>query len=226
MLNSLINKDSLVRSEIINVVLKTNSRILSEREDFITRNLIKIKDLDVFISGVILLNKNNYFGNYSLDYNREISISVTENNDNKFLKKFEDYAGSQIFKNHLIDNYILEEIKEYYNLEKIVYFYLYHKKYYNCFYEINLDKIQGLKEEIYKIKNKDTKIKYFSNKNTISIKKGKEIETANIIEVIFKIFEDIKINYKLDSFIKSNYRTEYLFIKGYIEKFSLSGGVK
>lgn len=218
MLHSLINKDTIVRKEILTTVLETNNCILLEKIDFMIKCLIKIKDLDTFISGVILLNRNNYFGTYSLDFNRDIIKFVLEKNEEKFLKKFKDYEMSQIFRNNLVDREDLEDVKKHYQIEKLVYFYLYHKKYYDCFYKINIENIQKLKTEIYDIKDINKNIKYFSNKNTISVKKGKETETLDIIEVIFKIFEDVKINYKLDNYIKSNYRTEYLFIKNYLEK--------
>lgn len=218
MLESLINKDTIVRREIIETVIKTNNHILVEKMDFITEMLLKIKGIDPFISGLILLNKNNYFGTYSLGYNRDIIQSVLERNENIFLKTFTNPSSSEIFKNELMEKEILEEIKQYYNLEKMVYFYLYQKKYYDSFYEINLDKIQQLKSEIYKVKGINLNVKYFSNKNTISIRKGKETTTENIVEIIFKIFEDVKINHTLDHFIKYNYKTEYLFIKCYLER--------
>ena len=218
MLESLINKDSIVRREILEMVLKTNNQVLVEKINFIEKILFKVKGVDSFVSGLILLNKNNYFGTYSLGYNRDIIQAVLEKNEEQFLKTFMNPTSSQLFKNELVDKKILGEIQEYYNIEKMVYFYLYQKKYYDCFYEINLDKIQLLKTEIYNINKIDLNIKYFSNKNTVSIRKGKEITPTDIVEVIFKIFEDVKINHTLDNFIRSNYRTEYLFIKGYLER--------
>tara|TARA_R110001592_G_scaffold164575_1_gene398733 strand:+ start:169 stop:837 length:669 start_codon:yes stop_codon:yes gene_type:complete len=222
MLESLINKDNSVRKELLDMILETNNSILTEKYNFLLNNLIKIKSVDIFISGIILLNKNNYFGTYSLDFNRDIIQSCIERNDDSFLKIFTNPQNSIIFKkNDSIDKLILNEIKRFYEIEKLVYFYLYQKKYYNCFYEVNLQKIQELKKEIYKIKNIDIGVKYFSNKNTISIKKGNEIITSDIVEVIFKIFEDVKINYKLDNFVRSNYKTEYYFIKDYLENSTL-----
>lgn len=218
MLESLINKDSIVRREILEMVLKTNNHILVEKIEFILKNLLKIKSVDSFISGIILLNKNNYFGTYSLGYNRDIIQAVVEKNESRFLKVFMNPSSCEIFKNEEVDKNILEEIEYYYGIEKIAYFYLYQKKYYDCFYEINLDKIQELKKEIYSIKDLNVNVKYFSNKNMISIKKGKDIIPMNIVEVIFKIFEDVKMNHTLDHFIKSNYKTEYLFIKIFLEK--------
>jgi len=218
MLESLINKDTIVRREILEMVLKTNNHVLTEKIEFILKILSKVKSIDAFISGLILLNKNNYFGTYSLGYNRDIIQSILEKNETRFLKTFMNPTSSDVFKNGLVEKEILDEIEHYYNLEKMVYFYLYQKKYYDCFYEVNLDKIQQLKEEIYKIKGIDLNVKYFSNKNTISIRKGKEVTPIDIVEVIFKIFEDVKINHALDHFIKSNYKTEYLFIKCYLER--------
>lgn len=218
MLESLINKDTIVRREILEMVLKTNNHILYEKIEFISKILSKVKGVNSFVSGIILLNKNNYFGTYSLRYNRDIIQAVIEKDEDRFLKIFMNPTSSEMFRNELVDKKILEEIKGYYNLEKLVYFYLYQKKYYNCFYEISLDNIQVLKSEIYKIKKIDQNIKYFSNKNTISIRKGKDINTVDIVEVIFMIFEDMKINHTLDHFIKSNYKTEYLFIKYYLER--------
>ena len=81
-----------------------------------------------------------------------------------------------------------------------------------------LSSSKNLETEIYNVKKIDLNVKYFSNKNTISIRKGKEITPVDIVEVIFKIFEDVKINHTLDHFIKSNYKTEYLFIKCYLER--------
>ena len=218
MLESLINKDTIVRKEIAELVLKTNNHVLIEKIDFVLEILSKIKGIDDFISGLILLNKNNYFGTYSLGYNRDIIQAVLEKNETNFLKTFMNPSSSELFKNHLLEKEILHEIKSYYNLEKMVYFYLYQKKYYDSFYPITLDKIQELKSEIYKVKGINLNIKYFSNKNTISIRKGNETTTENIVEIIFRIFEDVKINHTLDHFIKSNYKTEYLFIKYYLER--------
>ena len=218
MLESLINKDSIVRREMLEMVLKTNNHILVEKIEFISKMLFKVKGVDAFVSGLILLNKNNYFGTYSLGYNRDIIQAVLEKNESQFLKTFMNPTSSEVFKNDLVDKRILDEIERYFNLEKMVYFYLYQKKYYDCFYEINLDKIQQLKTEIYNVKKIDLNVKYFSNKNTISIRKGKEVTPIDIVEVIFKIFEDVKINHTLDHFIKSNYKTEYLFIKCYLER--------
>lgn len=218
MLESLINKDTIVRREILEMILKTNNHILMEKIEFILKILTKIRSVDAFISGLILLNKNSYFGTYSLGYNRDIIQAVLEKNETRFLKTFMNPTSTEVFKNGLVEKEILDEIEHYFNVEKMVYFYLYQKKYYDCFYEINLDKIQQLKTEIYKIKDIDLNVKYFSNKNTISIRKGKEITPVDIVEVIFKIFEDVKINHALDHFIKSNYKTEYLFIKSYLER--------
>ena len=220
MLESLLTKHGLVRREILEVVLKTNDNIFFRRLNFIYKALSKIKDTDSFISGLILLNKNNYFGTYSLGYNRDLIQSLVEKNESKFLKIYINPVSSDIFRNYNLSKENLDEINYYYSLEKMTYFYLYQKKFYDCFYEINLDKIQKLKKEIYEMKERDISIKYFSNKNTISIRKGKEIITSDIVEVIFKIFQDIKINDKLDTFIKSNYTTEYYFIKSYLEKYN------
>ena len=217
MLESLVNKDSIVRREILEMILKTNDNMFLKKIDFILKMLLKIKSVDSFVSGVILLNKNNYFGTYSLGYSRDLLGAVLEKNETRFLKIFMNPTSSEVFKNESVEKEILDEIERYYNLEKMVYFYLYQKKYYDCFYQVNLDKIQLLKSEIYKIKGINLNIKYFSNKNTISIRKGKEVKPVDIVEIIFKIFEDVKINDKLDHFIKSNYKTEYLFIKGYLE---------
>ena len=61
MLESLINKDSIVRREILEMILKTNNHILIEKIEFILKILTKVKSVDAFISGLILLNKNSYF---------------------------------------------------------------------------------------------------------------------------------------------------------------------
>ena len=220
MLESLLTKHGLVRRELLEVVLKTNNELFFKRIDFIMKTVSKIKDIERFISGLILLNKNSYFGNYSLGYNRDLLEVVREKNESKFLRIFTNPISSDIFNNYNLTKETLDEIKYYYNLEKMTYFYLYQKKFYDCFYDINLQQIQELKKEIYNIQEKDINIKYFSNKNTISIKKGREIITSDIIEIIFKIFKDVKINDKLDSYIKSNYTTEYYFIKTYLEKYN------
>ena len=220
MLESLLTKHGLVRRELLEVVLKTNNELFFKRIDFIMKTVSKIKDIERFISGLILINKNSYFGNYSLGYNRDLFEAVHEKNESKFLRIFTNPISSDIFNNYNLTKETLDEIKYYYNLEKMTYFYLYQKKFYDCFYDINLQQIQELKKEIYNIQEKDINIKYFSNKNTISIKKGREIITSDIIEIIFKIFKDVKINDKLDSYIKSNYTTEYYFIKTYLEKYN------
>ena len=219
MLQSLINKDNIVKKEILEVVLGTNNPILTKKIDFILKNCLRIKDLEVFMSSIILLNKNNYFGTYSLNFNKEILDSVISKDKEKFNKVFSNPERSELFNNDYLSSSQIQEIKYYFEFEKMTYFYFYHKKYYDCFYKIDLEKIQCLKKEIYSNRNIAIKEKYFSNKNTISIKKGKEIITSNIIEVIFKIFENISINEKLDNYIKNNYKTEYLIIKNYISKF-------
>ena len=199
MLQSLINKDNIIKRELLEVILKTNNDILYSRIDFILKYSLKVKDLETFISSAILLNKNNYFGTYSLNFNREILESVTKKDKDMFLKIFSNPMRNEIFNNEYLNKGKTSEIKYYYDIEKIVYFYLYQKKYYDCFYEITLDKIQELKTEIYKVKNIDLGVKYFSNKNTISVRKGKETITSDIVEVIYK--------------------TEYIFIKSYLERF-------
>jgi hypothetical protein len=220
MLESLLTKHGLVRRELLELILKTNDDTFIKKLDFIQKATSKIKEIDRFISGLILLNKNSYFGTYSLGYNKELLCAILERDENKFLRIFSNPISSDMFNNHNLSKENLDEIKYYYSLEKMTYFYLYQKKFYDCFYTMNLDRIQSLKKEIYEMKEKNTEIKYFSNKNTISIRKGKETETLDIIEVIFKIFQDVKINDKLDNFIKSNYTTEYYFIKSYLENFN------
>jgi hypothetical protein len=218
MLESLLTKHGLVRRELLELILKTNDDFLTKKIDFIMKAITKIKNTDTFISGLVLLNKNSYFGTYSLSYNKDIMDSVYEKDQNSFLKIFTNPTSTDIFKNDNVSKETLDEIKYYYHLEKLTYFYLYQKKFYNCFYDINLENIQNLKKQIYDIKQKKSDIKYFSNKNTISIKKGKEVITSSIVEIIFKIFQDVKINDKLDAFIKTNYSTEYYFIKSYLER--------
>lgn len=220
MLESLLTKHGLVRRELLEVILKTNDDSFMKKINFIQKATSKIKDTDKFVSGLILLNKNSYFGTYALGYNRDLLCAIFERDENKFIRIFSNPISTDIFNNHNLSKENLDEIKYYYSLEKMTYFYLYQKKFYDCFYTINLDKIQSLKKEIYQIKEKNTDTKYFSNKNTISIRKGKEIETSDIVEVIFKIFQDVKINDKLDHFIKSNYTTEYYFIKSYLENYN------
>ena len=220
MLQSLINKDNIVKKEILEVILKTNNSIFMKKIDFILKNCLKIRKIETFLSSVILLNKNNYFGNYSLIFNKELLDSIISKDKNKFIEIFSNPEKSSIFNNDYLNNQQIKEIKYYFELEKISYCYLYHKKYYDCMYKISLEKIQELKKEIYTAKNIQIETKYFSNKNTISIRKGKEIIVSDIIEVIFKIFENISINEKLDYYVKNNYKTEYLIIKNYVNRFT------
>lgn len=220
MLESLLTKHGLVRRELLELILKTNDDSFIKKIDFIQKATSKIKETDKFISGLILLNKNSYFGTYSLGYNRDLLCAIFEKDENKFIRIFSNPLSTDMFNNYNLSKENLDEIKYYYSLEKMTYFYLYQKKFYDCLYIMNLEKIQGLKKEIYKIKEKNIDTKYFSNKNTISIRKGKEIETSDIVEVIFKIFQDVKINDKLDHFIKSKYTTEYYFIKSYLENYN------
>ena len=220
MLQSLINKDNIVKKEILEVILKTNNSIFMKKIDFILKNCLKIRKIETFLSSVILLNKNNYFGNYSLIFNKELLDSIISKDKNKFIEIFSNPEKSSIFNNDYLNNQQIKEIKYYFELEKISYCYLYHKKYYDCMYKISLEKIQELKKEIYTAKNIQIETKYFSNKNTISIRKGKEIIVSDIIEVIFKIFEKMSINEKLDYYVKNNYKTEYLIIKNYVNRFT------
>ena len=61
-------------------------------------------------------------------------------------------------------------------------------------YKITLRKNSRIKKRnIYSSKIYKLETKYFSNKNTISIRKGKEIIVSDIIEVIFKIFEKMLV---------------------------------
>ena len=195
MLQSLINKDNIIKRELLEVILKTNNDILYSRIDFILKYSLKVKDLETFISSAILLNKNNYFGTYSLNFNREILESVTKKDKDMFLKIFSNPMRNEIFNNEYLNKGKTSEIKYYYDIEKIVYFYLYQKKYYDCFYEITLDKIQELKTEIYKVKNIKTnhinKDKNISHCNWICIK----IQTYISFSLIIYFLRIIEIYY-------------------------------
>ena len=88
MLESLVNKDSIVRREILEMVLKTNDTVFMKKIEFILKILVKIKSVDSFVSGIILLNKNNYFGTYSLGYSRDLLGAILEKDSERFLKIF------------------------------------------------------------------------------------------------------------------------------------------
>ena len=88
MLQSLINKDNIVKKEILEVILKTNNSIFMKKIDFILKNCLKIRKIETFLSSVILLNKNNYFGNYSLIFNKELLDSIISKDKNKFIEIF------------------------------------------------------------------------------------------------------------------------------------------
>ena len=147
MLESLLTKHGLVKRELLETVLKTNHDLFLKRIDFIMKTVSKIKDIEKFISGIILMNKNCYFGNYSLGYNADLLSSLQEKDDKKFLKIFTNPTSSDIFSNYNLSKETLDEIKYYYNLEKMTYFYLYQKKFTIVFIILILDRYKNSKKK-------------------------------------------------------------------------------
>ena len=215
MLESLLNKDIIIRKEILKIVaLETN--VYNVNFNFILENLLKVKKIDTFISGVILMNPKNYFGKYSLDYNKDLKILATKHKNEKFLKNFVNTYTRKIFKNQILDKSKLEEIKRYYNVEKEVYFYLYQKKYYDITYNISLEKIQTLKKEIYEAKKLNIDNKFFHQEIIFKVKKGKEYMELNVFNTLIDIVKSNNINSKLKDHILELYNTEYLLVKDYL----------
>ena len=62
---------------------------------------------------MILLNRNNYFGTYSLDFNRDIIKFVLENHDSEQIVKWGSLAKEHVKNNFSLDK-MLNELESYF----------------------------------------------------------------------------------------------------------------
>ena len=198
----MLSKRNLVLMEILRFVFSTNDKISDDHFEKFFKSLVKIKSLDHIFSVMSRLNKNSYFGIYALEFNYLIDLSLNS----------EKYDLDEI----LTKSNKFDEIENF-KYEVMSYRYLYDKKYYDDHYVINLETFQKCKEEVYNCFEIQNRGKYFSNKNTILVRKGKETIHMDIVETIFKIFKGVSLNPKLDSYVKENYKEEYTIISHFVK---------
>jgi len=198
----MLSRRNLVLMEILKFVLNTNDKISKDYCEAIFRFLVKIKSLDQIFSIISRLNKNSYFGIYALEFNYLLDLSLNsedQNLDPVFNKKnrFDD-----------IDHF---------KYEVMSYHYMYDKRYYDTYFEMNLESFQECKREVYDCFQIQYRGKYFSNKNTIVVKKGRETTQMDIVETIFKIFKGMSLDPKLDEYVRDNYKDEYKIISHFVK---------
>ena len=209
MLDSLVNKNTIIKKNFLELIVLNNPRY-SDNFKFIFNNLINIKSVDSFISGIILMSNKNYFGIYSIDYNDILTKHCQEKNKD-FLKSFLSTHTSKIFKN--------KELDKYYNIEKYVYFYLYQKKFYDINYNITLEKITDMKKKIYQINNLDINSKYFLEEIIINFKKGNNLNQIKLFDSLVLIIKNQDFNTKLKDHILESYYPEYMILCSIYENY-------
>lgn len=216
---NLFSRKNIVKNELIDMVLETNDEEILKNKDFIKSCIYTVKDLKTFFLGLIFLNKNSYFGRYAFSYNKNIIKSIQKKNKDTFLILFKNPCLDEIYKNKFLDEEYIKNYNKFLNYEILAYNYFFEKRYYNSFIEINLKEFQNYKKTIYEFYKEKTTNNFFSNKDTILVKKGKKEIIYDINEVIIKIFKNIKIEENLDKYIKNNYRKEYDIIFYYLNNF-------
>lgn len=202
MFNFMLSRRNLVLMEILKFVLETNDKISKDHSEDIFKNLVRIKSLDQIFSVMSGLNKNSYFGIYALEFNYLLDVSLnSENGDlEKVFQKRNRFEDTENFK-----------------YEMMTYNYLYDKRYYDPYFVVNLDSFQECKKEVYDCFKVQKRGKFFSNKNTILVKKGRETSQMDIVETIFKIFKGVSMDPQLDKYVKDNYRDEYKIISHFVK---------
>ena len=212
-------RKKIIKSEIIDLVLETNSDILLKYKNLIKEYLSDVNDLKIFFIGIIFLNKKSYFGRYSFSYSGEVTKSLISKNRDLFLKIFKKPYPVEIYRNKRVSREFTEKFNLYLKYEILAYNYFFEKRYYDSEFEINIFTLQECKEKICEIYSLDKKIKFLSNKDTIVIKKGSEEKTYNLNEIIIKIFKSDTKETKLDEYIRKNYKNEYGIIYYYLNNF-------
>jgi hypothetical protein len=198
----MLSRRNLVLMEILNFVLNTNDKISKDHSGVIFKSLVKIKSLDQIFSVMSRLNKNSYFGIYALEFNYllDLSLNSEEQNIDTVLNKTNRFDDIGHFK-----------------YEVMSYHYMYDKRYYDSYFDISLESFQECKREVYDCFQIEYKGKYFSNKNTIVVKKGRETTQMDIVETIFKIFKGMSLDPKLDEYVRHNYKDEYKIISHFVK---------
>ena len=198
----MLSRRNLVLMEILKFVLETNDKISESHSETIFKNLVKIKSLDQIFSVMSALNKNSYFGIYALEFNYLLDLAL--NSEGQDVEKVFQKRNK------------LEDVKNF-KYEVMSYNYLYDKRYYDSYFVISLESFQECRREVYDCFNIHSRGKYFSNKNTIVVKKGKKISEMDIVETIFKIFKGFSIDPQLDTYVKDNYKEEYKIISHFVK---------
>jgi hypothetical protein len=214
--DSLFSRKDIIKAEIIDMVIETNSDFIKSNKKFINSCITKVKNNREIFMGIIFLNKNSYYGRYSFSYNSLISKTIEKKDQSRFLETFLHPYPAEIYKNNHLDKNFKENFNKHLHYELLAFNYLFEKRYYDSEFPVNILSLQKCKNAIFNIYDIDKNSRFLSNKDTILIKKGKEQKIYNINEIIIKFFKNGHFDEKIDNYIRSNYKKEYSIIFYYL----------
>lgn len=214
--DELFSRRDIIKSEIIDMVIETNSDYLKNNRNFIKKAINKIKNIKQVFTGIIFLNKNSYYGRYSFSYNSLILKAIEKKDQEKFLESYTHPYPSEIYQNSYLDKNFKEDFNKHLHYEILSYNYLFEKRYYDTEFPVDILSLQKCKKEIFRVFKINENSRFLSNKDKILVKKGKEEKIYNINEIIIKFFKNGNFDEKIDEYIRKNYQKEYSIIFYYL----------
>ena len=201
MFEDIFSRRNIILQKLINYFFEDNKEIILE-------SMIKVKDLSLIFRSIVLFSKKTYIGLYSLEHRKKLIGFLLEGKKEEFIKNFTKYS-SNFIRNNKIDQYL--------DLEILSVMYFYEKQYYNSFFQFNETKYNICKKKIYLLHEKDIRNRYFTYRNVIMVKKGREETPLNLQETIYQIVKNKKVDYNIKNYIQKFYSQEYNIMYEYLK---------
>jgi hypothetical protein len=201
MFEDIFSRRNIILQKLINYFFDDDKEIILE-------SMIKIKDLSLIFRSIVLFSKKIYVGLYSLEHRKKLNGFLLEGKKEEFIKNFTRY-NSNFIRNNKLEQYV--------DLEVLTVMYFYEKQFYNSFFEFNETNYNLCKKKIYLLHEKDIRNRYFTYKNIIMVKKGKEETQLNLQETIYQIIKNKKVDYNVKKYIQKFYSQEYNIVYDYLK---------